>query len=204
VRLRQDGITHVVHNFVQARFRGLRWYAGPAWTPREIGTAREFLARFAEIARAPDAVDWRMGGYLVWALRDRPAARPAPVWFVPGTESRARAAFARLDAGDPAGAMAEADRRLAPLRGVFEAEFIGGYLALRAERWAEARRRLAPGLAAGFVTDGNWSAFAEAAWRLGLRNEARAAARRAHALQPGPVPAAILEALGEPPERYHQ
>lgn len=195
IRVRQTGATHLLHNFVQAQFRGLGWYAGPAWTDRQVRVSAEFMGRWTDVLRPPDRTDHRMGGFHVFALRSTPRAAPTPPLFVPGAEGRLRPAFAKLRAGDRAGALAEAGRLLHPVAGVREAQFLLGYFALHAGRFAQAERAMRPGIEAGFVCDRNLPLYAIAAWRAGRRDAARRAADRAWSLEPSPANARLRDAV---------
>lgn len=194
-RLRQTGATHLLHNFVQAQFRGLGWYAGPAWSDRQLAVVSAFGARWMDVVRPPDRVDHRMGGFYVFALRVAPRATPTPPLFVPGSEGRLRPAFAKLKTGDRAGALAEADRLLRPVAGVREAQFLYGYFALHAGRFAEAERRMRLGIDAGFVCDRNLPLYALAAWQADQRARAKRAADRAFALDPSPANARLRDTM---------
>ncbi len=197
VRIRQTGATHLLHNFIQAQFRGLGWYPGPAWSDRQLRVTRDFFARWTAVAFTPDRVDHLAGGYYVFALRRRAAAVPGPVLFVPGSEGVAERAFRLLQGQLYPQAFAELRRALRAIDDVFEVQNTLGYYASFAGRFDEARRWLEPGIRAGFVSDRNWTVYAFACHRTGRRDEARRAARRAYALDPTPAHARLLELVGK-------
>jgi len=182
-RLRQRGVTHWLHNFVEGGYRGLGWYRGPAWDDRQIRLGIGFMREYARPVRGPDRVDHAGGGYWAFELARRPGRFP-PL-FLPGTEGRLKPAYDLYLAGDAAGALGAARRIAAPALELLETRASLAFLALEAGDPAQARTWLAPGLRAGYIGDG--TVIHQAMTELHLKHPdaaVRAAARAALVQEP--------------------
>jgi hypothetical protein len=193
-RLRERGVTHWMHNFIEGEFRGLGWYPGPKWDERQLALGVAFMRAYARPVRAPEAVDHDGGGYWVFELARTPGAFPA--FFLPGTEGRLKSAFDLRDAGDPGAAFMEARRLAGPCLETLEVQAVLATFALQARQFEVANRWFAPGVGAGYIGDGNLDYFAATEVMLGRPDRAvRAAARAARVF--GPDRKLLVRALSE-------
>ena len=183
-RLREEGVTHLVHEFLSSQFRRLLWFAGPEWDNRQLRLYREFMAEYGEIIRIPGRVDMDNGGFYVVRFRDQPV--PGTAWFLPSTEGRWLRSLGLLSGGEVRAARKAAEADFDAMRGVYQVRFILGTLAVREGDWAGAIRLMRPGAEAGFVDNGIWNYYGAALLKTGDFNGAIRALGRAVMLQGDP------------------
>ena len=164
-RLRQAGITHLVHEFLSSQFRRLIWFAGPDWDIRQLHLYEKFISGYGELIRTPPHVDIDNGGFYVYRFRKGPVVDPGPAWFLPSTEGRWLQSYAMRN--DPVASRISAELDLGPMRGVFQVRFVMATLTARADDWAEALRLMRPGAEAGFIDNGSWNYYGIALFKAG-------------------------------------
>lgn len=154
-RLRQRGLTHLLHNFVSAEYRGLLWFAGPAWDGRQLALYQEFMRRYARPIYVPSRVDFRNGGFYAYEFMRRPNPEGYPVQFLPYTEALFRTAYSLLAMKRFKQAVAQAHHVARPVQNVLQVQHTLASYHWRAQEYAEAAQWLEPGIRMGFVNANN-------------------------------------------------
>ncbi len=151
VKFRQLGAPVLIHNFVSIEWMAMFHRPFP-WDDRMLRTYHAFARGRITPLAAPRRADREAGGYWVMAVDTAPGARaPAPVYFLPGSESALLAARRFRDLRDHLGAEREIRRVLAVTPGVAYAAGQLGHTLIDQARWQEAYRTFAPLTAAGFL-----------------------------------------------------
>lgn len=193
-RIRQLGVTYLVHNHVGALFvRELQTMNG--WTARDLEVWAEYWRRHARLLTLPDRLDQVQGGYYVYRIAaEREAPLPTPT--LPGVEGLFASIEARLRRGDLQ-AVAEQAATLEQIAGDFaEVKYFLGRVIYARDPWQAAAYLKAAD--AGEYRDLElWAALARRAedqWRL---DEALSWHRQIHEYEPRAAIADYRRVLGK-------
>jgi tetratricopeptide (TPR) repeat protein len=177
-RVKQLGLTHHLHNFVSADFRGVSWFAGPVWNSRQLAIYTQFIRSYCRPVYRSVRADNNNGSFYGYEYEPRPALKAFPVYFVPSTEGRFRdERFLRVN-GVLEPALKELDALGGEMQDSCELQLERGKILNKMERYKEAYRELAAGIKQGFVTDTNMEEYGWAAMNIGRYEEGLEATRR--------------------------
>lgn len=180
-RVRQQGVTHQLHNAIGAEFRAAFSFPGPEWTDRQLKLFQGVVRRHFKPVHVPDRADTPSGAFYVFEITR--AAGEYPVVFLPFTEGRFRRARLLMIADRPQEALAEAERVAEPVRDVLQTRLVLGTIHARLGDYAEAVRLLEPGVRGGFVSmwhRWNLSAYGSSAANAGRHDDGLAALERGY------------------------
>lgn len=181
VRCRQSGVRTVLYNFVTEGFP--HHAAEPYdWTDRQIAVWRTFVERWLELGPPPARLDHANGGFVLYRVRDVPAAA-SPPWlpYLPGLESLYYTMLAPHDDRVRFERALKVVRRVPDVDWVRTRVSIGPY---NARDYETAWLWLETGLRHGTVDDGLWWNGGITALRTRRLAEAERAFRRVVELQP--------------------
>ena len=189
IRMRQTGARWILHNSVLAGMARFGDYTYE-WTPEMLRMYTEYARRRFEVVAASGRADPDYGcGWLI-AVASRPFPPRPRVLFIPGAET----GFVFAGHAEAHGVWADAAERYAAMRGLLP-ELVAldgllGHVLVMAGREREAYPLLRASAEAGLLDEYNLADLAVAAAKLGRREEAVAALRRAavaYPLAPGRI-----------------
>ena len=183
-RVKQLGLTHQLHNFVSAEYRGLMWYAGPAWADRQFRVYTGFVRAYLKPVRVPDRIDYNNGGFYIFEYARKPGS--FPLYYLPSTEGCFQDSWSMLSISPPAQTLAKAEGIAAKMKGVAEAEQLLATFYTEIGNYARVNELLEPGYRSGFVGDGSIEAYAESSHAIGRLATAQKALCRAFLLTRNP------------------
>ena len=193
-RLKQAGITHVLYNVVSAEFRAVNWYEGPDWTAAQIRRYKELYQRYFAPAFVPRFIDHANGGFFVYEMARRPAAKPYPLHYLPSTEGFLKEGYRELHRGR---ARVAVDVLRDKLAGVMDVSFFEdrmGIFLSYAKQDAESLKLMKKSCASGYRGETNWAIYAQFMMMNGDYNEAFRAYRVVMSYFPNPK---VVDAIGE-------
>jgi len=193
-RIRQLGVTYLVHNHVGALFvRELQTMNG--WTARDLGVWAEYWRRHARLLTLPDRLDQVQGGYYVYRIAAE-REEPLPTPTLPGVEGVFASIEARMRRGELQ-AVAEQSAALEQIAGDFaEVKYFLGRVIYARDPW-QASAYLKAADAGEYRDLELWAALARRAeeqWRL---DEALAWHREIHEYEPRAAVADYRRVLGK-------
>ena len=193
-RVRQYGLTHLLHNFVSAEYRREMWFAGPPWTPRQLALYRGYFREYCRVVREPDRVDRDNGGFYVYEIGAKAVVHPPDsVFYLPDAEGVTVRTKRLMSAGKYAAAIAEYRDLLAIVPGI---GFFSNQLGLTLLKSGDASgsyRILKTFVDSGMVDGLNLPVFGSAALDLGRYEEAERALARYADLFPEASAADLLK-----------
>jgi tetratricopeptide (TPR) repeat protein len=178
-KIRQRGITHLLHNFISAEYRGIFWFEGPAWTDRMLYLYKDFMKQYARPVYIPDRVDHFNGGYYVFSMEPTPSRKPYPLYYLPYIEGRFRNAYhTRSYPGYDAGLL-EARRVAQPIGDVYYVQHNLASFLWDTGKIEAVAALLKPGVEAGYIGDSSITKYGFALLSSGKSREAIKALKQA-------------------------
>ena len=178
-KIRQRGITYLLHNFISAEYRGIFWFQGPPWTDRQLLVYKDFMREYARPAYYPKLVDHFNGGYYVYSMERSPSSKPYPLFYLPYVEGRFRAAYLTRPYPDDNARLFEARRAASGIEDVYYTQYTLASFYWDTGQIGPVAAILRPGVEAGYVGDSSITKYGYALLSAGKGKEALKQLKRA-------------------------
>jgi hypothetical protein len=166
-RVKQLGLTHHLHNFVSAEYRGITWFQGPPWAERQLKTYAEFTRVYLRPAYAPTKIDYNNGGFYIFQITRDPFYKGYPLLYLPTTEGCFHRPMQLLGSGRGQEAVNKARDLVYRMRGVAESWFMLARIYAFTRNGEKSFRAVEKTVAGGMISGENYRLYAGTALYTG-------------------------------------